>query len=192
MKSLGDETPEYAVLQETHPMPIGGRKGLLTTLDVLMSAGGVQKFTVEMGKPIKLLRAVPKSEAAASEFPAALLEDPDDFYLAARNAVIEPLAFGEPKNAFEYLWFAFNNMMARNTAPKVALVPQKKQLAEWLKVTDVGGWLFGVKIIEDKNIPDEAMLLVGSDLDDRETVTLSFRMEMVVPSLHVGRIPVGS
>ena len=180
IQSLGDEASETLVVSESHPLP-AGRKNLIASLEAILSSGGVQKITVELGKPIRVRRQVRK--VATTDVPVELIDD--DIYAAARNASMMSLELPSNYTPLDYLWKAFDNFSADGVRVRAVLVPTKAQLAEWLnKDLTKSTELFGAEIVEDKNIPDETILVVAANKDDPESIVSSLRLGMDVPSLR--------
>ena len=175
--SLGDEVTEYVTVSETYPMP-SGRKSLLASIETILSGGGVQRLTIELGKPIKIRRSVPKTD----QLPTSNEVIDDDLFLATRNNEMVVLDYDDKEHPLAYLCRAFSTVAMRGWRPRAVLVPTKLQLVKWLNVgIGPNTEIFGVELLENKNIPDDALLLVASVKDDPETIVASVRLEMNLP-----------
>ena len=175
--SIGDETEEkkFKLVTQQVPMPPGGRKGLISLIERIVSAGGVQKLTVQVGKPLSVTKAVQSD--AVPDLPEATLDD--DLASAARNAPMEEFLFEDGLNPFEYLFRVFHRLSAERAVGKALMVPQKKQLADWLgQKPNVVDEVFGIPVLEHKSIPDGAALLIGAFADDMESVKISLRLDI--------------
>lgn len=172
--SLGDDVQEYAVVSESHPLPTG-RRNLVTTIEALLARGGVQKLTVELGKPIRVRRSVPKTEKV--DLPDDLIDD--DIYAAARNSEMLVLDLPDGAHPLWALWEGFNLVSTKNLKPRAILVSTKKDLSDWLgRDVSTSRELFGAELIPNKNIPNDALLLVASDQLDSENIVLSIRIAL--------------
>jgi hypothetical protein len=171
--SLGDEpATEYKTIVESHEMPGGGRKGLLAFLDRQLNIGGVQKFVVELGKPVLVKRKLKADQVGPEE----VIVDGDLFEMVMEAQMVE---FAPPKGVtspFTYLFHAFNVISEKKLKPRALFIPQLAQLNKMVGRTY--GELFGVEIIEHKELPDGVMVLAATTIDDPLVPVYSLRMEM--------------
>lgn len=173
---LGDEPAvEFKTIFESYPIPEGGRKGLLSFVDHILSAGGVQKMVIEIGKPLQFWRKV-KAAEEGEDVPEELLED--DLVAAARNTDMEELIFQEPLSAFEYLFRAFDVIESRRLVVKAIMVSSPAESAAWFGSKKQVKTAFGVEVLPHKDIPDGVALVVACLPEDPTVVLLSLRLEI--------------
>jgi hypothetical protein len=181
--SIGDEEKDaYKLISETFPWPKGGRKELLRGIEQIINGGGVQKFVVAVGQPIRVTRAV--KDNGEIELPQDVVED--DIMSAVRNAEMrEELALPD-SDPLDYLFQAF--LTLRNTRveeatlqPKVFVVKRLQQVRQWLDKPDMPAEMFGIDIIEHKDVPDDALLFVAALANDIDVVKFTLKLVMDMP-----------
>jgi hypothetical protein len=179
--SLGD-APEIAtkLIREDFPLPPGGRPALLAAIERVISGGGVQKLTIELGQPIKVLRRV-RADSPGEELPEELYED--DMMAAVMNAELDDIPIVQGVQPLEYLREAFTHFQQDKCVPKAVLVNRHQLLKAWLEVRSPGPitWLFGVEVFTHKQVPDDVLILVGAKADEPDVIAHSYRLEMNIP-----------
>lgn len=173
--SLGEaSTVPYTKVREVVELP-KSRKALVSTFEAILESGKVQKVIVEVGKPIIVEKYV---EGGASGPPVEEV-DPNDYFMAARNAEIIEIA--ESARPLDMMLLAFEELYSRGLRPKVFLARSVPGVIEWL---DLGRTklqsLLGVELVVLKDIPPDVVLLLASLESDPDVVTLSIRIPITV------------
>lgn len=174
-----DDQPDIRtkLIREDFPLP-KGRQGVLAAVERILAGGGVQKFTVELGQPIKVLRRI-RADLPGDEVPEDLYED--DMMAAAMNAEMEDFPLTLPNDIsapFHYLFRAFSTLMIKKCVPKAILVNKVAVLKKWLGVDTASG-VYGVEVFQHKEVPDDVLVLVGSKADEPDVIAHSLRLEML-------------
>lgn len=176
LPSLGDSTTVKTVkTQETFPLP-KNRKEIISAFERILNLGGVQKVTVELGSPIKVIRLA----EAGAEVPEELQDD--DLLSAVRNNEMEEFVFTESLLPANYLFRAFHLLSQKRLRAMAVIVNNTLTLKQWLgveKAFDIAD-LFGVPVRPHKEMPDDGLLLVAEQPDNPETVVFSLRLEMSI------------
>jgi hypothetical protein len=149
---------------------------VVTAFERILNLGGVQKVTIELGLPIKVVRLA----ESGPEVPEDIQDD--DLVSAARNAPMEEFVFPEELPPTVYLFRAFRLLSSKRLRGKGMVVNSLTTLREWFRVDadfDLSE-VFGVPVTVHKEIPDGALLFVASPIDDADLVSFSLRLELPV------------
>jgi hypothetical protein len=160
----------YTKVREVVELP-KSRKALVATFESILESGKVQKVIVEVGKPI----IVEKYVEGMSAGPPVEEVDPNDYFMAARNAEI--IEISESPRPLDMLLLAFEELYSRGLRPKVFLARSVAGVIEWLELgrTKMAS-LLGVELVVLKDIPADVVLLLASLESDPDVVTLSIRI----------------
>lgn len=180
---LGDTDQEYRLQREEHPIP-KNRSDLLKKLTELINAGGVYRLYLEAKKPILVDRNVPvvpgeKAEILESELPMPTLAE--ILIDTARNSPIDEYVFWAktpPPPPHKYLFQAFNMITRKRLRVRAILVHDAQRVMNWLEVDDWHGKVFDVEVLEHKDLPPDAALVLGTASVDSNEVEYSVRIGM--------------
>lgn len=184
--SLGDSTLKLKPLREEYPLP-DNRKGVLAAIESILGRGGVQRLLLELGNPIRVTRMVRPDEAPDVQ------ELPDDNLLvAARNAPMEEFVLSEKHTPFEYFFKAFYRLTQKRLTARAFVVNNIPTLKKWLQLDEMFDLqeLFGVEVIEDTDMPSDALLLVAIRPQESSAwleVAMSLRLAMNLPTEKKGK-----
>lgn len=168
---IGQDKPDLKVVREEHPLP-GNRKEVLIACENILKRNGVKKLVIELGQPIRVERYV-KYDAVGPEQEIVN----DDLYLAVRNAEIQD--YDPKKNGgLETLFFAFQRITDRGLLPKAFITNDAKVFFAWLGVDPVTSTVFGVDLIEHKDVPDDVLLFVCAKVDEPDVITVTLKLSM--------------
>lgn len=156
--SLGDQPKPELVLSRTEVELPRTRKELVSTFESILVLGGVQKVVVELGKPIQVVRLVDKSS-----MPPVLDAPENDLWAQLRNNTLEELLLDTGVDPYRVLYHGFERLAGRKARPAAIFVHSHEQLRQWLKISTRTGpsMIFGVDVIEEADVPDDAAILVG-------------------------------
>jgi len=177
--SLGDSKIRYKLVQEVHPLP-DSRKGLIGSVEQILNTGGVQKLVIEMNHPIRVDRLVSASNIIEPE------ELPEEDLLSAiRNG--EVIEFQDAsKNPFETLFRAFQYLSKRKVRASTILIHKMSELNSWLGLTKFEHLedLFGIELHESNGVADQTALIVASDPEDFNVITLTLKVDLHNETVH--------
>lgn len=183
--SLGDNARQELVLTRFEvPLP-AGRKDIVSAFEGILNKGGVQKITVEVGRPIQVSRLVNKDSA---DIP--IEAPPDDFWNQVRNGRLEEMKL-KSFDSYELLFHACAWMTSRKLKPRILFCHDNKQLRQWLKVDDglfPVDYVFGIETARQPDVPEDAVILAGTGFDETDVAsTLGIRIpvETVAPASKV-------
>jgi hypothetical protein len=163
-------------VQEQYPLP-QKRDLIATEVKRILDIGFVQKLTIQVGEPILVERLVRKDAVD----PTIEQLEVQDLYAAARNAPMESfLAVGDPMRT---LFHALAELEKAGLAPKAFLYSSHYTLRMWLELPGSFNihhlFTIDTKVAED--LPDDILLLVGCDANDRDAIVKSLTVTMDMP-----------
>jgi hypothetical protein len=179
--SLGDEAKtDYALSREEHPLPTS-RKEIMARIETLLSLGGVQKLTVELGRPIRVDRLVDRSALAGAPVEAI----PDDLLSQIRNGEMGELRALSKWTPYEVLFHAFRAISDKKLKPAAIYCRDFGVMRKWLGL-DNGfnlDQLFGIDSILSRDMPDDAFILAAVSYDETNyDATYGLRVPMDLPA----------
>jgi hypothetical protein len=185
-QSLGDvPKPDLVLTRSTEPLP-QGRREIVAKFEGILNRGGVQKVTVELGKPIEIVQFVDKSTLAPP------METPsEDLWDLIRNTTLEELRIANGytlPDAYELLFHAFALFDKKKLKAQMLFVHDYKLLRTWLRLHDMFpmGTVFGVETAVQSGVPEDAVILVGLPLDEDNTQdALGLRIPVDLPVTEV-------
>lgn len=173
---------DFLLKPEVHPLP-NSRKEIVARIETLLSAGGVQRLTIEVGQPIKLYRLVPKDETLVSPPEAAA----DDLWSRLHNGSIEEettaVLAPDYGNGYAAIFFAFQRAEARGMKPVALFVPSLPVLRLWLRL-DQGSDIrrvFGMDVHPQADLPRDAVVLAAVSYDELSTEVYGVRVAVDLP-----------
>lgn len=165
-QSLGDvPKPDLVLARFKEPLP-SGRREIVAKFEGILNRGGVQKVTVELGKPIEIVQFVDKSTMTPP------LETPsEDLWDLVRNTALEELRVANSyalPDAYELLFHAFAALDKRRMKARMLFVHDYKLLRAWLRLDDgvKVPTVYGVETAVQAGAPEDAVILVGLPLDE--------------------------
>lgn len=180
---LGDvKGGEFLLRPEEHPLP-QGRKELLARIETLLSEGGVQKLIIELGRPIKLFRLIPKDELLS---PPPQAPD-DDLWIRLHNSLLEETVAvtGVAPNVIgpTALFFGFDEVRKRGMRPAALFVPSMALFRTWMGLSK--GYqvdqVFGVPVSAPPDMPGDAVVLAAVSYDELNPEAYGIRIPMDLP-----------
>ena len=176
VESLGDEPLEARRrVVERHDLP-QGRDNIIAKIRAILGSGGVQKVTVEIGKPLKVERLVKAEETGLVE---ELIDD--DLMNAARNGQMIDMPQPKGVSPHEYLFITFLVLEKKDLKAKAFLVHTKTELKKWFKLNADYNELFGVEVHTHPDIPEGTALLICSNPDLPVEIITSYRLTLDTP-----------
>lgn len=173
---LGQGTPDLKVVREEHPLP-GKRKDLLAAFESIIKRGGVKKFVIELGQPIRVERYVRYDEVGPE-----LEITNDDIYFAVRNAHIVPVSFDKETavDGMQTMFHLFQRVWDQKMVPKTLLVNNVDVFFEWLGIgrPTLKNNAFGVDLVSHKEVPDDVLLFVCAKPEEPDVVTTTLQTNM--------------
>lgn len=171
--SLGDEKKQsLKLIHEEFPMA-SPRKALVQQFEAILNQGGVQKVTVEVGKPLKVSRYTAQDQVGPLEMKS------NDLYASARNGEIQEFDSTALDSFHEYVFRAFGLLTQKRLTPRAFLVSNIPLLRGNLDVDKF--WdlsqLCGVDVMQVDEIPKDVLLLTASEAGE-DDIKLSLRMLM--------------
>jgi hypothetical protein len=174
--------PGYRRMTEDFPLP-STREKIVELVKLVLNMGGVQRLVIDahQGKMIAR-RAVKNEEAQMPGFPTELLEQ-EDLFASARNAEMRELdTRGYPPLAV--LFRAFHLITQPGLEPRAFVVNTLDELRRWLGLDELFDLraLYGVEVVESRNMPPESLLLVAHNpaAEDPDRVVFSLRMSLLI------------
>lgn len=161
------------------PMPPGMEK-ILEAIKTCLSQKQVQSVKLEMGRPISYTRLIPESEAKVQQ----QIEEETEMNLGAvaRNVQMgessDMPARGEEPNLVIKLFMMFE--LRRLFVTHIAFGPESV-FFRWLQVDPMiyGAieYFLGAKVVREKDIPDDAMILFGGTRPGGPTSEITYAMK---------------
>lgn len=161
--AVGDDV--YRRVLESVPMP-DGRGNIVTTINGILSGGGVQKLTIEIGRPIRIERlvkgAIPTQQEQEPDEDSPPPEV-DDLMSLIRNGEMKDFPQMPKIGPYTYLFQVFHILSQKRLKPKTLLVHTIQELQHWLNldgfldITEV----YGVDVVEHPAIPEFTGLLMA-------------------------------
>ena len=176
-KSLGDaSSTEYAMQRQSVPLP-SSRALIVKAFETILAQGLVQRVVVEIGKPIEVMKLVPKTEMLP-DIPEEV--ESDDLLGAVHRAEIEEFSPTLPESPLHYTMSAFNKFADRGMKPKAFLVADRARFLGWLGCPSRPD-IFGLPVHVHDDIPDDVVVFAASRAGEENEVAFSLRMEMPLP-----------
>ena len=174
--SIGDsETKKVRRVKGQAQLPKSRNEVASTILNIL-NQGGVQKVTVELGKPIVFERLVKEDDATLPDLPEAPEEDP---FVEVRNA--EMLDYPKKvKSFFEYFFKAFALISQRRLKPRSFLVNPMSTFNFVLGIEEMAQTqeAFGLPVFVDQRLPAGVALLTATTDDEDDRIVMSVRLTL--------------
>jgi hypothetical protein len=183
--SLGDANALGLLrVKESTPLP-PKRELIIEEMNRILGMGLVQKLTVEVGQPIVYERLVKMDEAD----PNMEVVEKQDLYGAVRNAEIVDFREADDfrgRGPFGVVFFALQDLLSRGAVPTAFLSSNLPLVWAWmgLPLDTHFSHLFAVPVFSypDKQLlPDDALLLIGGDVLDPDTVKVTLRIAIDLP-----------
>lgn len=177
-RSLGDvEKPDLTLVRFEVPLP-DSRREIISAFESILNQGGIQKVTVEIGRPIQVAKLVP---ADGSEPP---IEAPShDLWSQVHNGRMEELE-SPGATGYETLFIAFSSLTIRKLKPKAIFCHSFSHIRRWLKLDDIFpvDFLYGLEAVALPDIPEDAIIIVGTGFDESDPAnTIGIRVPVDVP-----------
>jgi hypothetical protein len=172
---LGQGTPELKIIREEHPLP-NGRSELVAAFEGILKRGGVRKFVIELGQPLRVERYVKFDEVGPD-----VVVPTDDLYFAVRNAEIEVFSFDKdahPYNGATSLFYLFDKARSKGLVPKAILINNYEVFYRWLGVSRKVESAYGVDLAFHKEVPEDVLLFVCTKPEEPDVITLTFQTHM--------------
>lgn len=171
--SLGEEDgPRYRMVSDQRPLP-KSREEIVSAFEAILALGRVQKVTVELGKPMKYVRAVTGNDDIPQE-----IMDTEEFS-SVRNAEIQEFLNISNISLFEYLFRAFQFLTQKRLKARSFLMSSGglSSLKEALGLGSQSALpeLFGVGLVQHDEIPPDVLLLSATRHGEEE-INLTLRM----------------
>lgn len=175
---LGNGKPEIKVVREEYPLPTN-RKELVAAFERVLARGGVKKFVIELGQPLRVDRYMKFDDVGPEQEVVS-----DDVYNAVRNAHIIPYTFDKEKavDGMQTMFHLFQRTWDQGLVPKSLLVNNAEVFFEWLGVGNsvLKDNAFGVELVAHKDVPDDILLFVCAKPEEPEAVAVSLQTPMDV------------
>lgn len=171
--SIGEEEgPQYRLVADERPLP-KTREEVVSAFEAILALGKVQKVVVELGKPIKYVRAVSGNDDLPQE-----IMDMEEFS-SVRNAEIQEFLNVTNVPLFEYLFRAFQFLGQKRLKARAFLLSSfgLLSLKEGLQVGSQSALpeIFGVGLVQHDEIPPDVLLLSATRHGEEE-INLTLRM----------------
>jgi hypothetical protein len=187
--SIGDAAPEFVLSRYEEPLP-ETRREVVTLFSSILNRGGVQKVTIELGRPIQVVQlvdksmAVPPTEAPVDELWAAIHNSKMEEFLVPENMKLWMTGTKSEKwSSFMTLFFAFAELSGKDLKPKALFCHDYGQLQQWLYLPDrfrVSS-VFGIDAKEEADVPEDAVILAGVPQDENYLNTVGLRVPVDLP-----------
>jgi len=181
VRGLGDDAPAGWVLEEyTTPMP-KGRKAILEEVGKIFLLGKVQSIRLEVGKPIAYTMFIKEDEATQRRFE----EQAGGMTVGEVARNIEMIEYegdlGEARLHSVALIRMFLSISARGLFLTHIGVGMESRFFDWIDMDKLmfGGIesFAGARLIYDKNLPDDALILFGGPHPGGRTDQITFAVK---------------
>lgn len=175
--SIGDSNLDLVLTRYEEAMP-KTRREVVAAFSSILDRGGVQKVTVEVGRPIQVVQLVDKSMAVPpAEAPS------DDLWGVVRNFKMDEISIqrsesGKVLDAYQTLFYALSFLTNRKLKPQALFCHDYGQLRKWLRLPSTFPleFLYGVETGQHLDVPEDAIVLVGISYDENPNTTTGFRV----------------
>jgi len=186
IKGIGDSgAPEgWVIVEKEEPMPPGGIDPVLESMRAILSQKRIQSIKLELGKPIRYTRFVPRSEAEQQE----RVEEKAGMQLGeiARNVMMEEYT-GKEELPAKILVDLMLQIESRHLFLSYVGVGAESRLITWLGLDPIAyggiGNLCGVPLRRDRDVPDNVLIFLGSPYRSArmDQVTYAIKAHMFLP-----------
>lgn len=171
--SLGDSPKKNLVLvRETHPLP-SSRKDIIMRLGEILGLGKVQKIVLQVGTPIHVDRFVEEDTVG----PQPIVEPINDLWLEARNSPMLDFASPVGESSLSSIYRAWQTLIENGCQISAIFTGPNLDFSEWIGIRLNDNEFFGVKIENHKEMPDDSLLLIGTN----DLKTISIRVPVDIP-----------